>query len=194
MANSALEVQRNVTVPTPVFTETLQQKADRVALEHKISTTTFSTLIDEESRWDTQAYNKKTEARGLLQISRIWHPEVSDICAFDPECAMNWSAQRIKDGHIDEWQPCNCYSYTRSFFKDFPLMNEIQPNSVPRAGGVAIFTYKGQRHVAYIKNVKGGILSLLEANYRPCEISPREISVDDKSYVGAWYPESSKDG
>ena len=176
--------------PVPIVTETLQQKAERIAVYNNISTTTFATLIDEESRWKVDAYNEGSEARGLVQISRVWHPEVTDECAFDPECSMNWAVQRIKDGYIDEWQVCNCYSYTRSFFdiKTFPKMTEIQPNSKPVAGGVAIFTYKGKRHIAYIKSVKEGILSLLEANYSPCSVSPREVSVDDKAYMGTWVP------
>lgn len=168
--------------------ETLQQKAERIALEFEINPKTFTTLIDEESRWDEKAFNETTKTRGLLQISPVWHPEVTDECAYDAECAMRWSADWIKKGHIDEWQPCNCYTYTRSFFKSFPKMADIQPNSTPVAGGVAIMTYKGKRHIAYIKSVKGGVLSLLEANYNPCEIAPRELSVDDKAYVGTWVP------
>lgn len=42
-------------------------------------------------------------SRGLYQISRRWHPEVSDAQAFDPDFAAEWAAQRFAAGYAREW-------------------------------------------------------------------------------------------
>lgn len=38
--------------------------------------------------------------RGIVQINSYWHPEVSDACAFNPQCAMQ-QAYRISKGGTD---------------------------------------------------------------------------------------------
>jgi hypothetical protein len=43
------------------------------------------------------------ESRGLWQISRIYHPEVSDRCAYDVKCSTAWSLRNILHGNINEW-------------------------------------------------------------------------------------------
>jgi len=47
--------------------------------------------------------------RGYFQISRKYHPEVSDKCAFDLECSAKWASQRIKAGHLHEWACWKAY-------------------------------------------------------------------------------------
>lgn len=45
-----------------------------------------------ESGLNPLAYNSKDEqSRGLMQISKYWWPDVSDECAFDPVCSIEWS-------------------------------------------------------------------------------------------------------
>jgi hypothetical protein len=44
--------------------------------------------------------------RGWFQISRKWHPEVSDECAFDLECATEASIDILNRLGFDEWS-CN---------------------------------------------------------------------------------------
>lgn len=67
-------------------------------------------------------------------------------------------------------------------------MSEINPNSPAKAGAVAISYYNGVKHLSYIKSVSGDVLELLEANFEPCLIAPRTISIDDPHYVGTWAP------
>lgn len=170
--------------------ETLQEKANRIAIQFGISTTTLSNLIYSESRWNPNATSSQGD-RGIAQINFISHAEVKDACAFDPECAIRWTAQRIKQGYSDEWVACNCYSYLKTKIKNLPKMDDIVPNSKPQIGGVAIFYYgHGTKHVSYIKDIGRGILTLQESNFQPCLISPREVSVDNKNLVGFWYPPS----
>lgn len=58
-----------------------------------------------ESRLDPNAYNPTNNShdRGIFQISRKWHPEVSDICAYDIRCSTEWTMQRINAGYQHEW-------------------------------------------------------------------------------------------
>lgn len=168
-----------------VIRETLQEKASRIATEYGISTTTFSNLIYSESRWDPNARNEKTQDRGILQINRVWHPEVSDECALDPDCALPWGAQRIKDGYIHEWVPANCYLYVSLFLK-LPKMAQIVPNSTPQVGAVAVFQYKNLKHIAIITKLESDGFWVKEANYIPAMIGERFVKWNDPSLEGFW--------
>ena len=79
---------------------TLQERANLVAVSHEISPILFTNLIESESQWNPEAYNEKTGDRGLLQISERWHPEVTDECAFDADCAMDWAAKESRRGTL----------------------------------------------------------------------------------------------
>ncbi|MGH9679334.1 MAG: hypothetical protein ACRD4Y_05250 [Candidatus Acidiferrales bacterium] len=58
------------------------------------------------------------ESRGLWQINRNWHPEVSDACAYDVRCSTRWSLERIREGHSNEW---STWKYCREKFEDCPF-------------------------------------------------------------------------
>ena len=80
--------------------------------------------------------------RGIVQISRKYHPEVSDECAFDPDCALDWAAMRISKGYCYEWVVCNCYLYVEAILrKDIPMTKDLKPNSTPHKGAVVIYHY-----------------------------------------------------
>ena len=171
-------------VQLPPVPQTLQERAIAIAEEYEISTTTFNNLIFSESSWDPTKDNGAD--RGLLQINRTYHPEVSDECAFDPECAMRWSAQRIKDGYLYEWTPANCYSFVKTLVK-VPLMRSIIPNSAPSVGVVAIFQYKVP-HLAYVEKLTENGFWVKEANYEPAKITRRFIKWDDPRLKGFYAP------
>jgi hypothetical protein len=101
---------------------------------------------------------------------------------------MRWSAQRIKDGYLHEWVPANCYAFVRTKIgKALPKMKDIIPNSPAREGGVAIFYYKGVKHVAYITGIEADGFHVIEANYKPALITKRFVSWNDPNLVGYWY-------
>jgi hypothetical protein len=60
-------------------------------------------IVSHESQWDPTKTGDDGNSRGLWQISSIWHPEVSDACAYNVECSTNWSLEQILHGHIEEW-------------------------------------------------------------------------------------------
>lgn len=47
-------------------------------------------------------------ARGLWQITRKFHPEIPDACAFDVRCSTEWAMPLIKDEQKckKEWTVC----------------------------------------------------------------------------------------
>ena len=60
-------------------------------------------IVSHESQRHPHATGDRGESRGLWQINRVYHPEVSDQCAYDVECSTHWSLRRIRDGNINEW-------------------------------------------------------------------------------------------
>ena len=41
--------------------------------------------------------------RGLYQWNEYYHPEISDKCAYDPECATRKFCQAVKANHLSWW-------------------------------------------------------------------------------------------
>ena len=75
-------------------------------------------IVSHESQHYPQATGDGGESRGLWQINRIYHPEVSDQCAYDVECSTDWALARIMDGYINEW---STWKYRKLWFPDSPI-------------------------------------------------------------------------
>lgn len=75
-------------------------------------------IVKHESQFDPSRTGDDGNSRGLWQISRVWHPEVSDRCAFDAVCSTRWSLAHIKAGHAKEW---STYRFCRQWYRDCPL-------------------------------------------------------------------------
>lgn len=60
-------------------------------------------IVAHESSIHPNATGDGGDSRGLWQINRVYHPEVSDRCAYDVQCSTRWSLERIRDGNINEW-------------------------------------------------------------------------------------------
>lgn len=62
-----------------------------------------------ESELNPKATNKignhpsTSTDRGLYQWNDYWHKEISDECAFNPECATKAFCRAVKDGHLNWW-------------------------------------------------------------------------------------------
>lgn len=166
--------------PTSPVEPDYRAMANRIAVSHGISTTTFSNLITSESNWNPTLTNNANGSndRGIVQISGKWHPEVSDDCAYDTSCALEWAAKRIKDGYIYEWTVCSCTATVRLKVPDLPRgdADTFIPNVPMPWGQVMIFEYpNGQRHLAYkVRVTVDGIIGY-EGNGSgaPCTIRER---------------------
>ena len=74
-------------------------------------------IVMHESQHQPLATGDGGESRGLWQISRIYHPEVSDKCAYSVTCSTQWSLRRIVGGNINEW---STWKYRKLWFSNAP--------------------------------------------------------------------------
>ncbi len=86
--------------------DTLVALATKVSQEHGLNTDQFTHVIGCESSWVPDAKGDDGNSRGLVQISSIYHPEVTDAEADNPTFALEWMAKQWDAGHEREW---SCY-------------------------------------------------------------------------------------
>jgi hypothetical protein len=75
-------------------------------------------IVRHESQFNPLAKGDGDSSRGLWQISKIYHPEVSDADAFSVTSSTAWSLNRIRSGKANEW---STYRYCRTLYKDCPF-------------------------------------------------------------------------
>ena len=75
-------------------------------------------IVRHESQFNPRAKGDGEASRGLWQISKIYHPEVSDAEAFSVTSSTAWSLNRIRSGKANEW---STYRYCRALYKDCPF-------------------------------------------------------------------------
>jgi hypothetical protein len=74
-------------------------------------------IVKHESSFNPRARGDGEASRGLWQISKIYHPEVTDAEAFDVRSSTEWSLGRIRSGNVNEW---SSYRNCRSLYEDCP--------------------------------------------------------------------------
>lgn len=65
-------------------------------------------ITSHESSFDPTRKGDDDQSRGLWQISSIYHPEVSNACAFEASCSTQWSLAWIAKGHVNQWSTWLC--------------------------------------------------------------------------------------
>jgi Transglycosylase SLT domain len=75
-------------------------------------------IVKHESEFNPRAKGDGEASRGLWQISRIYHPEVSDAMAFNVASSTEWSLERIRSGKVNEW---STYRFCRTLYEDCPF-------------------------------------------------------------------------
>lgn len=75
-------------------------------------------IVKHESQFNPRAKGDGEASRGLWQISKIYHPEVSDDDAFSVTSSTHWSLNRIRSGKVNEW---STYRYCKTLYKDCPF-------------------------------------------------------------------------
>jgi hypothetical protein len=75
-------------------------------------------IVKHESSFNPLAKGDGEASRGLWQISKIYHPEVSDEQAFGVKSSTAWSLERIRDGKINEW---SSYRNCRTLYASCPF-------------------------------------------------------------------------
>jgi hypothetical protein len=95
----------------------IQAYLDRAAKTRGVDPQVAEWIVAHESRHHPEAIGDGGASRGLWQINKAWHPEVSDACAYNVSCSTNWSLGRIRAGHVDEW---STWKYCKERFNDCP--------------------------------------------------------------------------
>jgi hypothetical protein len=75
-------------------------------------------IVKHESQFNPRAKGDGEASRGLWQISKIYHPEVTDEVAFNVASSTDWSLERIRAGKAYEW---STYRFCRTLYKDCPF-------------------------------------------------------------------------
>lgn len=175
--------------------KTIVEKINAVAEEKGIASSTLRNIVKTESLFNAAAVGDNGLARGAVQIRSDYHPEVSDAQAFDPDFALNWAADVIKQGTEDTtFTECSCVSYLRSIGVTLPHASfnasdmASSSNTYAHVGAVVLFHYpSGEYHLAYIKAIgPQGDLLVTEANYVHCTIDTRLVALTDPSIIGYW--------
>lgn len=165
--------------------------SDRIAGSWGVPTSTLANLWHSESNGSTTIENTGGD-RGLVQINRSAHPEVSDAEAFDPAFALIYAARSIASSTEEQFTVCNCYAYLKLKVRNLPRMVDLIPNSTPHVGAVAILLYRDKKtglttkHVAYVTKLDVSGFDVAEANFSPCLTDHRRILWADPHLQGFW--------
>lgn len=74
-----------------------------IASQNGLNTNHFLATIRCESNWNATIEGDDGNSMGLVQISMLYHPEVSPEKAKDPAFALNWMAGEWSKGHAASW-------------------------------------------------------------------------------------------
>ena len=94
---------------------------------------------------------------------------------------------------------CNCVSYLRSLGYKFPYglftlnsKKRIINTQIPRRGAIAIMNASKWGHIGVVQDIKGSIIKILEANYRPCRITCRWGTTRELRILGYYVAKAPK--
>jgi len=169
-------------------------------------------IIETESEWNPKAQNPDSTAKGLFQfLDQTWN----ENCFGDPfnpehniECGLEllsknqyWRWQSSQNEWIDNvststrnhvLQNCQCVTFLRSKGVKLPQApvnaEDLEPNSRPFVGAVALFYYpQGGGHAGLITDIGWLGFWVSESNFNKCKRTERFISWNDKFLKGFYW-------
>jgi soluble lytic murein transglycosylase-like protein len=93
-------------VVEPYKPKTIEQKIEYYAEKYNVSKYVMHTVINCESSYNPNAIGDGGKSRGLSQIHKPSHPNVTDEQAFDPDFAIDFMAKHMSQGNSWMW---TCY-------------------------------------------------------------------------------------
>lgn len=99
----------------------IQACIEEKATQYNVSVEKLHYIIQNESSYNPNATGdmgitcKRTglpvRARGILQITECWYPNISDECAYDVECSLDKMLPIManKKSCIEQWTTCGWY-------------------------------------------------------------------------------------
>lgn len=88
------------------------------AIERGVNPKLALWIVKHESSFNPRARGDGDASRGLWQISKVYHPEVSDVSAYSVKSSTQWSLERLREGKAYEW---STYRYCRTLYEDCPF-------------------------------------------------------------------------
>lgn len=91
--------------PTP-NNETVEECIRRIAKENNVDPDLAVRVAKAESSLQPTAYNENTTGsldRGVFQWNNKYHPEITDECAFNVECATKAFCDAVNGGNLSWW-------------------------------------------------------------------------------------------
>ena len=100
----------------PPREKTISEIIDEKALQYGVSAELVHYIVKKESQYNPKAVGdmnlicertgKPVRARGILQITECWYPDVSDACAFDATCSLDRMLPVMKKDCESQWSTC----------------------------------------------------------------------------------------
>jgi len=179
--------------PIPIPIETIEQRIERIAIAHNIATSSLYNLAMSESSLGDARVGDNGKSCGVIHFHKDYYPEEFSRCD-DDEYILTRASEMIINGEGWKFTPGNCYQFAKVLVGNLPKMSEILPNTIiPRVNEIAIFYYKGKKHIGVQDGAEINGFWLREANYEPYKIGRRFIMWNDKAFVGFYLPESLSD-
>jgi hypothetical protein len=94
--------------PIVLESSTLKLYVDIASIIDGVNPALAECIVGHESQWGNKT-GDDGNSRGYWQISRIWHPEVTDTEAYSFIFSTNWSLNRIASGYIKQWSTYKKY-------------------------------------------------------------------------------------
>lgn len=119
--NITLNTPPQAQIAPPVRVNEVQLAISRYAFVYDIPEEKLAYIIHKESTGSTTVIGdmdivckrtgKPVRARGILQITECYYPEISDECAFDIDCSIRTMAEKLKDHKTcrEQWTTCRQY-------------------------------------------------------------------------------------
>jgi len=80
----------------------IKQKSIENGVDYKVALT----IVEKESRFNPDALGDNGKSRGLWQIHKPSHPDISDEQAFDVQWSTDWSMKQLAEGNCRIWSTC----------------------------------------------------------------------------------------
>lgn len=157
--------------------------------------TIIASLINPENAVaDTERYNVFDDRLAVSAASSpLWREEPEEIIATSSEIIAPTSTSVQEDSSLLR---CSCISFVRklSQFQPAPVAQAIDipvKYQIPIPGAWVLFRagpmYSKYGHVSYILNVSTSTITVIERNFKKCEITKREINKNDPNIRGYYY-------
>jgi soluble lytic murein transglycosylase-like protein len=102
----------------PTAQQAIRAYVQTEAVEYGVNPKLALWIVKHESQFNPRAMGDGEASRGLGQISKVYHPEVSDAMAFNVRASTEWSLERIRAGKASEW---STYRFCRTLYEDCPF-------------------------------------------------------------------------